>query len=373
MARTATGTFWLAAPSRFAALGRTRARITLGVLFLLLLACLTALTVPDPAAVSTGAATSQSDQTDLMVYEKIVAGVKGGGDYYTVATDTLRAGGYPLRPFLTVRMPSLAVVQAALPDWGPAVLLYLLAAYVGLVWGLRLGDALPRALPRIAALLLLIGSMLAFLQADLAAFHEIWAGLLIALSLGLRRPGRWMESMAFGLVAMLIRETAAVYVIVMLAMAWREGERREALAWFGGLVLFAVALGAHAYAVTGMTGSLDARSPGWSELLGFGFFVKSLSLATALQLLPMAAAAPIVGLALFGWAAWNDPLGLRMVALLTAYAVLIGIFARSDTFYWALMVAPVFLAGLVFVPDGLRDLFRPGLDRPRITVTRVAR
>jgi hypothetical protein len=371
MARPAT--FWLAAPSRFAALSKRRARVALGVLIVLLAACLTALVVPDPAAVATGPATSQSEQTDLMVYEKIVAGVKGGGDYYTVATDTLRAGGYPLRPFLTVRMPSLALVQAALPDWGPAVLLYLLAAYVGIVWGSRLGDALPRALPRIAALLLLIGSMLAFLQADLAAFHEIWAGLLIALSLGLRRPGRWLEPVAFGLVAMLIRETAALYVLVMLAMAWFEGERREASGWLVALALFAAALAAHAYAVMGVTGPHDPASPGWSGLLGFGFFVKSLSLATALQLLPIAAAALIVGLCLFGWAAWNDPLGLRMLATLAAYAALIGIFARSDTFYWALMVAPVFLTGLVFVPDGLRDLFRPSLDRRRITVTRVTR
>ncbi|ATY34309.1 hypothetical protein [Sphingomonas psychrotolerans] len=371
MARFAT--FWLAAPSRFAGLRKSRARLAIGALVLLLLACLTALTVPDPAAVSTSPATSQSDQTDLMVYEKIVAGVRGGGDYYTVATDALRAGGYPLRPFLTVRMPSLAVVQAALPDWGPAALLYLLAGYVGMVWGLRLGDALPRALPRIAALVLLIGSMLAFLQADLAAFHEIWAGLLIAVSLGLRRPGRWLEPVAFALVAMLIRETAALYVLVMLAMAWLEGERRETAGWLAALLLFAVALAAHAHAVAGVTGPHDPASPGWSGLLGFGFFVKSLSLATALQLLPLAAAALVVGLCLFGWAAWNDPLGLRMLVILTAYAALIGIFARVDTFYWALLVAPIFLAGLVFVPDGLRDLLRPTIDRRRITVTRVAR
>ncbi len=352
-----------------------RARIALGVLLLLLLACLTALGVPDSAPVSAGrsASTSQSEQTDLMVYEKIVAGIKGGGDYYTVATDALRAGGYPLRPFLTVRMPSLAVVLAALPAWGPAVLLWLLATYVGLVWVLRLADALPRAAPRIVALLLLLGSMLAFVQADLAPFHEVWAGLLIALSLGLRRPGRWLEAVAFGLAAMLIRETAALYALVMLAAAWLQGERREATGWFVALALFAAALAAHAWAVAGMTGAHDPVSPGWSGLLGFGFFVKALSLSTALQLVPAAVAALLVGLTLFGWAAWNDPLGSRMLVLLAAYAALIGLFARSDNFYWALMVAPVSLAGLVFVPDGLRDLLRPPLDRRRITVTRLAR
>ena len=52
---------------------------------------------------------------------------------------------------------------------------------------------------------------------------------------------------------------------------------------------------------------------------------------------------------------------------------LIGTFARSDTFDWALLVAPVFLVGLVFVPDALRDLVRQALDRRRITVTRIAR
>ena len=66
-------------------------------------------------------------------------------------------------------------------------------------------------------------------------------------------------------------------------------------------------------------------------------------------------------------------MGTRMIAILAAYAAAISLFARLDTFYWGLMVAPVFLLGLVFVPDGLRDLVRQSLDKRRITVTRVAR
>ena len=78
---------------------------------------------------------------------------------------------------------------------------------------------------------------------------------------------------------------------------------------------------------------------------------------------------------MFGWASWNDPLGLRMALTLAGYAAVIGLFARGDNFYWVLLVAPVFLAGLAFVPDGLRDLARAAtaLDKRRITVTRVTR
>lgn len=371
---TARPPLWLAAPSRFARLSPRQARIGLALLGALLALALTALATPDPTG-SAGAATATGgpDQSDLMLYEKIVAGMKGGGGYYTVASDALRAGGYPLRPFFTVRMPALAVVQAALPPWATLTLLFALAGAVGVAWGARLGDALPRLAPRIAATLLLVGSMLAFLQPGLAAFHEIWAGLLVALSLALRRRGRWIEAVAVALMAMLIRETAALYALVMAAMALRDGERREALGWIAALALLGAALAAHAHAVTGVTLPSDPRSPGWAGLLGFGFFVRAIALATALHLLPLALAALLAGLSLFGWASWRDEGALRVLATIAAYALLIAVFARLDTFYWALMVAPIFLVGLLFVPDGLRDLVRQALDRRRITVTRVAR
>jgi hypothetical protein len=196
----------------------------------LLLVSLLALRVGDPPALGAIAGGEQY-QTDLGLYEKIVAGVKGGDNYYTAATDAMRAGGYPLRPFVTVRMPGLAVVLAALPGWASRLLLLALAVLTGGLWFARLRAALPRLAPRIVAFLLLLGSLLAFLQPGLVAFHEIWAGLLVALSLALWRPGRWVEPVAVALAAMLIRETAALYVVIMAALAWRDGARREALGW----------------------------------------------------------------------------------------------------------------------------------------------
>lgn len=360
---------WLALPSRFAALQRTRARLVLGGLAVLLLASLTALGVPQPAADATGAGADR--QTDVALYEGIVAAVTHGEDYYRAAADALRAGSYPLRPFLTFRLPGLAVVQAALPPAVTLGLLYALAAVTGFVWYRRLAEALPRLPARIGALFLLGAGMLAFVQPALITFHEIWAGLLVALSLALRRPGRWVEAAAIALIAMLIRETAALYVLVMAGLAFAEGQRREAIGWAAALGVFTGVLAAHAVAVHGVTGVLDAASPGWAGMHGFGLFVRAMTLATGLQLLPAAAAALLVALALFGWASWRDPLALRAVATFSAYAMVISLFARLDTFYWGLLIAPAFLAGLAFVPDGLRDLVARALDRRRVRVQRI--
>lgn len=339
----------------------------LGVLAVLLLASLTVLGVPAPAPDAGGA----NPQSDVALYEGIVSAVAHGEDYYRAAVDALRAGSYPLRPFLTFRLPGLAVMQAALPPMATLVLLGLLAAVTAFAWYRRLREAVARVPALLAALFLLAAGMLAFVQPGLIAFHEIWAGLLVALSLALRRPGRWVEAAAVALIAMMIRETAALYVMVMAGLAFAEGFRRESIGWAATLGIFALVLVAHAVAVHGVTGPLDAASPGWAGMHGFGLFVRAMTLATGLTLLPALAAAPLVALALFGWTSWRDPLAVRAVATFCAYALVISLFARLDTFYWGLMIAPAFLTGLVFVPDGLRDLVVRALDRRRVRVQRI--
>ncbi|MEG3125613.1 hypothetical protein [Sphingomonas sp. GB1N7] len=364
---------WLSTPSRFAGIKPARARWALALLALLLAASLTALATPGPPPVSHDAANRADDQADVMLYESIVAGVRAGGNYYAVTAAALRAGDYPLKPFVTFRLPTLAMLQANLPQSATVAMLYLLAAAVMLAWFIRLRGAFARPPPRAIALTLLAAGMVAFVQADLVGFHEIWAGLLVALSLALRKPGRWVEAVAFGMIAMLVRETAALYVGIMAVMAFAEGRRREAYGWAAAIALFAIVVILHARAVGQVIHPLDPTSPGWSGMLGFGFFVKTMVLSTALNLAPGWLAALLVALALFGWSAWNDPLALRALAVFSCYAVLLGLFGRPDTFYWGLMIAPTILIGLAFVPDALRDLIAAARDRRKITVTRLTR
>ena len=372
---------WTTRATRFAGMPSAQARIGL-VLFLIFLAtCLSAIDSPGPrpsTASGGGAGVVAADpppagQTDLLLYQSIVASVRGGSPYYAAAAEAQRMGHYPLKPFFAVRLPTLAVVQAALPPELVNLLLLVLCIGTILAWVARLRTETNGLVPLGGAGLLVVAGLYVNLDPSFAVFHEIWAGPLIALSLALRRPGHWLPAVAFGLSAMLIRETALLYVAIMAIFAWVESERRETLGWLGAIGVFAVVLAAHAHAVSLVSGPLDRVSQGWSGLEGFGFYVKLATISSGLDILPQWLASLILGTALFGWLAWRDAVATRALVVFAAYAALISLFARSDNFYWALMTTPVLLVGLVFAVDGLRDMIAAASDTRRITVTRVIR
>ena len=356
---------WLAVPSRFAGLARPHARWLLAAIGLLLLASLGAIE-PTPA----GPVAGRADDT---LYDGIVDAVRHGDDYYSATAAGLRAGGDPLRPFVTFRLPTLAIVQSWMTPVTAALLLYGVALLTLYAWYLRLGAAFARTPPRVIATVLAAAGMAGAMQAGLVAVQEMWAGLLIALSLALWRPDRWIEPVAIGLAAMLIRETALIYVAVMACFALAEGRRRELLGWIAAVALLAIVLLLHARAVAGVVHPLDQPMTEWAGIPGFGAAVRASVLSTALTLVPMALATPLVALALAGWAGWRDPLAARALATLAACLTLLSLLGHGEDTQGALLIAPLLPIGLAFVPDAVRDLCRAALDRRRITVTRTAR
>lgn len=359
---------WLVRPSRIIGLSANQAVAV--ALFLLLILAGALASVRDSVAPTPRAAIEQSD---VSVHDGVVGALRGGEPYYPAAARMLRAGNYPLKPFLAFRLPTLSVVLAALPPALPILLLLLLAAGTAYAWWQRLREGLARPLPVLGGMLLLMGGMVALLAPDVALFAESWAGMLIALSLAVRHDDRWVEAAALATAAMLIRETAAFYAIAMALLAFAEGRRREALGWVAGLAVLVLVLVLHAQAVAQVVGPLDPAGTDHAGLHGFGFFVRAAATATALHLLPLPLAALLVGLALFGWAMWEDSAALRVAVTLAIYAAAISAFARADSFYWVFLVSPLLLVGLAFAPDGLRDLGRALLDRRRVRVQRITR
>ncbi|HEY6814812.1 MAG TPA: hypothetical protein VI168_04660, partial [Croceibacterium sp.] len=117
----------MAAGDRFAGWPRPAALAVLAIFALLLaLAVFTAKPPgelgsklePIPAAQSAVAADEQARDVDSALYRRIVGRVAAGDSYYKAAMEEQRSRGYPVRPGLAVRMPTLALVTAWIGERG---------------------------------------------------------------------------------------------------------------------------------------------------------------------------------------------------------------------------------------------------------------
>lgn len=301
--------------------------------------------------------------TDLQLYDRIVERVRAGENYYTVAVEEQRARDFPVRPGLAVRLPTLAFVYASVGQWGLMVLAALLAVATVVAWHYRLRDV-PGGPGRLRYLLLLlvIGAASGF-KPHYLALHEVWAGMLIALSFGLYRPKRWGGALIAAALAVSIRELALPFVLLMMTLAWARGNRGETAAWLGLVLVFGAALSLHLLLVAQMTTSADPASPSWFALRGLGGWTSNIVLSSPLYLLPGWLAAPLALLPLLGWAGWKSWFGVTGFLLCLGYGVAFMIAGRDNNFYWALIVMPVWFVGYAFVPRALASLWNSARGR----------
>lgn len=346
-------------PTSLAGLGRSPARILLGTLLALVLVMLM---MGGVAAL---------DLTDRLVFdETLVARVRHGGTFYAMAADTLRGEGSPLRPALFFPVPTLPMIAAMVPSFLLIAALWLLAAATVAAWSARLAPLWIGLPGRAVALVLLIAGVASAVRADLVVVPEMWAGLLIALSLAIRRSDRWLEAAALGLAAALLHGIAALYLIVMAAWAWRDRRRRETVGWVLAIVALLPVLALHGQAAAAVVGPLDTATTFWTAMVNPVDALGTLAGMTYAAALPAGVGAVCVLLSLIGWTTWRDDAARRVAATLVVFLAVV---IAGGSAAAALLVAPVALLGLGFVPDLLRDLTTVALDRRRITVTRMVR
>jgi len=350
-----------ATASRWASLDRRRAIGLLLILIALLIAA------------SWGAATAGSNVVpiaapgtnaphppnhDLILYESISNRVAAGEDYYAAAADELRRGDYPLKPFVAFRLPTLAMAAAWLGRPGLLILQWSLFAAMLAAWWVRLNGQFADRGRRVSAVMLAAAGVAVAVTGRFLYLHEVWAGTLIALSLALHRPGRWGWSLAVAALALAIRELSLPYVLLMAALALWRRDWREFAGWTAISLLFGAILMWHQAAVAAVVLPSDPASPGWAALGGWAGMLRTFYLAGPLRWLPAVVAAPIIILALFGWASWKSATGLAATLMYSGYGLAFMLFGRANNFYWGLMVAPAFLLGLAFLPRAFSDLAR---------------
>lgn len=318
----------------------------------LALACAWAAYAPERPP--SGAAAQGSTYSDLKLYHDVAARVAAGDDYYAAATELHRAHGFPTRPFITIRPPTLAHLGAV---FGWQKLQYLLGAFLlaaAMLWYHAFRQA--NLAERIAvAVFVLAGGAMAS-RTFLVAQHELWAGLLLALALPLVGSRHWIWALLFAAGALAIRELALPFVLLALAFAVVRKRWPEAAGWSALALVFAGAMAAHAAAVSAHALPGDLPSQGWDGLRGALAPLRDLVDVSLLNRLPASLAAPAALLALLGWAA--APVRQACFALLwfLGYALMLALFARGQNFYWAIVLLPAWFIGFAFLPRALIQL-----------------
>ena len=192
--------------------------------------------------------------------------------------------------------------------------------------------------------------------------HEVWAGTLIALSLGIYRPERPALAIFTGLLALVIRELSLPFVLLMAANACWHRRWPELGGWLAVVASFLLLLWLHAQAHAAIVRPGDMASPGWLTLLGVAGFTGKVKAASILGLLPAWAIGPAAVLSLAGWLGWRGELGLTGAMMHGGYALFFCLFGRADNYYWGFVSMPTLLVGLLVVPALIGDL-RASLNR----------
>jgi len=320
--------------------------------------CLTATPPPIKTAKKGG-------YTDVRLYHDIASEVAKGKPYHLAAAELHRQHHYPLKPFVTMRPPTLVWLAAKIGWAGLQTIAYGLSFMAMLAWVMafeRRLDWTERVLVAVA-----VGAACSVVvNQGLMALHEYWAGWFtgIALAFVVGWPRQWWLALVPAALGLMVRELALPFVLLALAFAIVERRGREAAAWAALIVAFAIGMAIHAHEVAAILRPGDLSSPGWNAGQGFSAFLKAVIYTSPLQDLPLNLALLAAMLPLFGWLALAGRGGLFAVLFVVGDAVMISAFSRADTFYWGAIMLPHYFVGFALLPRAIWQLWQACAHEP---------
>lgn len=345
--------------TRFALLPRWGAALVLSLTIIGFAWCLTAaLTAAPELAPVEDKEGKKERRSDWDFYGRVVDSVRAGENYYAALPPLFAEWKYQPFSLFNYRTPIYAWMLGALPNalWGQALLAILTLTTLLVAYTALRRETTPLA--AIIGMLLLFGECGWCLIEPALYATELWAGLLLTLSLCLYALDRWPWAVSASLAALFLRELSLPYCVIALAFAAWRGRRIEAACWLIGFLGYALFMKWHlgeAAKLMPLPGERDAFD--WVQFGGATFLLGTCRMNLFLILLPGWVAALYLPLALLGLASWRSEMGARAALTVGSYLAAFSIIGQDFNKYWGLMYTPLLALGLVWTPAALRDLW----------------
>jgi hypothetical protein len=313
-------------------------------------------------------AATRGTTPDLALYAAVIADVRGGRGYYDAAHEHIPRFGFPISSPLNWRLPTYAWLFSLLPGkcWIQGVLLLL--GIVGLVLTFAAERATSDVIPAAFTTLVMFGVFRWVLDGDAYLAQEVWAGVLIMISVAALRLGetswRWRAlAAAAGIAALLMRELALPYCLAAGGLALWQRRYWEAAMWAKGLAAFALLLAWHVAAVRAELAEDGPIAGGaglaqWLRCGGIDFVLLTARMNSLLFHWPSPLLWLYLSLALFGLAQRPDLASRLSCLACLLYLAAFAIVGRPENFYWGLLYAPLLPAGAAWGAAALARAWR---------------
>lgn len=294
---------------------------------------------------------------DLGLYSRVVQGVQQGGSYYDVVLAEHLAGPYATTPPTAVRTPTLTYLHVVFGAFTPWILV-LGVVIVVLALAKELEQVKKNRAEWYSAICLAALSFGMYANPQAAFLHEAWAAVFIGLAIVSASRDRTFLAVILALSAVLIRELAAPFLLLMFLLHIRKSRRSWGL-WLGAIGVFGVVYALHWRAVEKASESLPSLvSPSWLVFGGWTHALDSFLFSSPLRLLPFAVTAFVLPLAILGWAGISTNLGNLVSITVGAFWLFLCFAGRPENVYWGHLAASLTLVGLAFAPRVIFLIFR---------------
>ena len=302
----------------------------------------------------------KTEENDLHLYRAIAERIRSGEGYYESSKAELVKRGYPTGSIFNWRPPLLSWALGHLPDLriakAAAMLLSLITVWL---WVSIFGKELPFSKVFVGSFLVL-GGPLSSVATEAYLGHEFWAGTLITSSILFYTKGWRCIAFSAGILALLIRELALPFIIVMICLSSFERKYQETAIWALGIILFIIMMVIHSFHIKEIAppDAIYSYSK-WITFGGWNLILGTASSHPYFILFPPWFYAVLLPLVLLGLSGWKGPLGSRLGLTVGAYVFIFLFVGQDFNRYWGGLYTDLMFPGLLYLFPVTSDLCRP--------------